>query len=364
MVVVDLARPGDEPGIRDLLRRQPVPGRIRLAFLRDPDFSAGCAVTGDDYRIVIARSEIDGRIVGVACRSVRHVFLNGQVQRIGYLGQLRVDHDYRGRWLVSRGYSLLHQMDREDPLSYIAAIVEGNDEAAGVLVTRRRRLFPVFREITRYRTLALPVRWSRPALPGREEIVAGSIDQVPALLQYLSSEGRRRQLFSVWTEARLRMLDDLGLGLVDVRIARRDGAIVGVMALWDQSAYKQTVVHGYSGWLKALAPLSRIGAWRACPIVPRIGQEIRSAYASLVCIANDNASVFRRLLREIYNLACSRRFDYLLVGLDSRDPLLRAARAYRHFAYPSRLYFASWTNGGASHEQLDGRPVYIDIATL
>jgi hypothetical protein len=97
--------------------------------------------------------------------------------------------------------------------------------------------------------------------------------------------------------------------------------------------------------------------------LPRIGDEIRSASAALVCVADDDPTAFAPLLREIYNLAYSREFDYLLVGADSRDPLLRTARAYRHFSYPSRLYFASWRNGG-SYEQLDDRPVYVDIGTL
>ena len=55
------------------VRSQAMPGRISLALPRDPDFSLGCAVTGDQCRIVVARSVEDGAIVGVACRSIRHV---------------------------------------------------------------------------------------------------------------------------------------------------------------------------------------------------------------------------------------------------------------------------------------------------
>jgi hypothetical protein len=360
-VIVDLARPGDDAGIRGLLRREAMPGRIRLALPREPDFSLGCAVTGDDYRIVVARSADAGEIVGVACRSVRHVFLNGRQQRVGYLGQLRVDERFRGRWLVSRGFALLAQIDREDPVpAYFASIVDRNDEATGVIVGKRRRSFPALREIAAYQTLALPARRSRAALAGREEIVPGSVDQLPELARFLRTEGARRQLCSVWTEDALRNLNAFGLRIEDIRIARRAGAIVGVTALWDQSAYKQAVVRGYSGWLKAVAPLSHLGGrW-----LPRVGEEVRSAYASLVSVANDDAPVFGRLLREIYNLASRRRFDYLLVGLDVRDPLLRVVRPYPHVSYPSRLYLGSWSRGGSLHEHLDERPAYVDIATL
>ena len=165
----------------------------------------------------------------------------------------------------------------------------------------------------------------------------------------------------MWTEENLRNLD--GLKVEDIRIARRDGAIAGVMALWDQSAYKQSVVRGYSGWMRF-----------ARPFLPRVGENIRSAYAALICVAPAARRLFRRplagasvvfadLLSEISNLAAARGFTYLLLGLDARDPLLSIARSHRHYAYPSRLYLASWSNGGL-HEQLDQRPAYVDIATL
>jgi hypothetical protein len=352
-VVLDFASPGDDKGIRALVGRQAMPGRIRLALAREPDFSRGCLVTGDDHQILVARSAREGEVVGVACRSVRRLFLNGREQRVGYLGQLRVDERFRGRWLVSRGFSLLERIHRDDPLpAYLASIVEGNNEAFGVLVTKRRRSFPAFREVARYRTMALSLRRARRTLPGAETIVPGTKVALGDLVQFLRTEGARRQLFPAWTEDDLHNLPGLGLSLEDVRIALRAGAIVGVMALWDQSAYKQTVVRGYSGWLRALTP-----------ILPRAGTIVRSAYASMVCVLNDDARVFGRLLRDIYSLARARGFQYLLVGLDARDPKLAVARAYPHYSYPTRLYLARWPDE-TCHEDPDARLVYVDIATL
>ena len=353
-VSVEFAAPRDDEGIRGLLRRQTMPGRVRLAFCREPDFALGCEVTGDDPRVLVARSREQGEIVGVACRSTRDVFLNGQPRRLGYFGQLRVDERFRGRWLVSRGLAMLRQLDREDPLpAYLASIVDGNDEAVGVLVRNRRPSFPQFHQIADYRTLAIPVRGPKAALASGEEIVSGRAVSLDELVRFLRLEGARKQLSSVWTGEKLTILGRFGLRLDDVVVARRHGRIAGVMALWDQSAYKQSVVRGYSGWLRALAP-----------VLPRVGHSLRSAYASLICIANDDRGLFDSLLRDVYNLAHVRGFEYLLVGLDVRDPLLPVAGAYRHVFYGSRLYLASWPDGGLSHDPLDNRPAYVDIATL
>jgi hypothetical protein len=352
--IVELARPEDDAGIRALLQRQAMPGRVRMAYCREPAFSIGCGVTGTDVRVIVARSEEDGEIVGVACRSIRRVFLDGQEQRIGYLGHLRVDDRYRGRWLVSRGFSMIRRMDRDDPLPvYLASIVDGNAEATEVLVNKSRRSFPMFREAATYCTLAIRTRRERPRLSGPEALGPASPDQLAELVRFLRSEGARYQLATAWSGAALEELDGLGLTLDDIVIARLGGRIVGAAALWDQTAYKQSVVRGYEGWLKL-----------AAPVLPRAGAHIRSAYASLLSVDRDDPLLFARLLRELHNRASARRFDYLLVGLDARDPLLMVARAYPHLRYPSRLYLGSWIEGDTTYDASDHRLARVDIATL
>ncbi len=363
---VTLATPADDEAIRELLRRQPMPGRIHLTYEREPEFRLGCEVTGDDCQVLIARPENRTEIVGIASRSVRQVFINGIPQRIGYLGQLRVDSRFRGRWLVSRGFSRLKQMHDRDPLpGYLTSIVGGNDEATGVLVRKRRRAFPAFRPVADYRTLAIHVHRAKPASRTNVEISAARMDELPEIANFLHTNGARRQFSPVWTQESLRGLSSFGLEIGDLTLARSDARIVGVAGLWDQSRYKQTVIHGYTGWLKTIAPLYNLGAplLGRAPL-PSPGEKLKSVYAALICIANDEIAVLRSLLRELYNLAAARGFQHLLVGLDANDPLLAAARAYSHVIYPSQLYLAEWTEGGGLYEQLDGRPAYVEIATL
>jgi len=364
-VSVQVASPADDPAIRRLLRRQSMPGRVTVTFEREPDFALGCAVTGEDCRILVARSE-QNEIVGVACRSLRNVFINGREQRLGYLGQLRVDDRYRGRWLVSRGFSLLRDLHEGTGVpAYLAAIVGGNPEATGVLVEKRRKRFPEFHAVADYCTLAIDLHRPRPPLPCDVQLSLADPTELAEIAQFLRSQGAKRQFFPVWDEPSLGKLSAYGLRPHDIVVARRDAQIVGTAALWDQSAYKQTVIRAYSGWLKAVSPLWN---WSAPFLgrgpLPRLGEMIRSVHASLLCVANDDTAVFAALLRELYGLSRSRGFRYLMLGLDAQDPLLVSARSYPHILYPSRLYLAEWSDGGHLHEQLERRPAYVDIATL
>jgi hypothetical protein len=365
-LAIHLATPADDAAIRQLLRREPMPGRIRVTYQREPEFRLGCQVAGEDCQVLVARRQDNGEIVGLASRSVRRVFVNGCEERLGYLGQLRIDPRFRGRWLVSRGFSQLKRLHDGDPLpGYLASIVDGNREATGVLVEHRRRIFPEFHAVAECRTLAIDVRRAKPAISAGVRISTPAASELPELAAFLRMSGSQRQFYPAWTEDSLNRLSSLGLGIDDLRIARRGGELVGVAGLWDQSAYKQTVVHGYSGWLKTAAPFYNLGAaWLGRATLPRPGEKVHSAYLSLVSIVNDEIGVFRSLLREVYNFARSRGLDYLLAGFDSRDPLLPAAEEYSHVTYPSRLYFAEWPDGGCSYGQLDGRPAYLDIATI
>ena len=363
---IDFAVPEDDAAIRSLLRREAMPGRISVTFEREPDFWLGCRVTGEDCRVLVAREAGSRDVVGLACRSTREAFINGAVRRIGYLGQLRVDSRFRGQWLVSRGFVKLKQLDDVDPLpAYLVSIVDDNREATGVLVRRRRRGFPAFHAVADFRTLAILVNRAKPELRGDIAISSAHRNELPDVVRFLNLYGAERQFSTYWTEAALIGVSSLGLNTGDLRIARRGNQIVGIAGLWDQSSYKQTIVRAYSRWLKFMTPLyNKSAPFLGRRKLPRPGEQVKSAYASPFCIANNDLSVCRAVLRDLLNLARSRGLHTLLIGFDSKDPLLKAARECSHVAYPSRIFLAEWPNGEAIHEQLDRRPSCVDIATL
>jgi hypothetical protein len=362
-IQVSFATPADDPAIRGLLRREPVGGRISISYERDPSFAIGCAATGENVTVLVARDPASETVVGVACRSEREVYVNAAAVHLGYIGQLRIDRRYRGRWLVSRGYRVLRDLHEQRPLpGYLAVVTTDNREAAGVLVEKPRKLFPSFHPIAEYSTLALQVRPSKL----QTGVEAAKSHDIPALANFLATHGPRRQFFPVWTAERLlHLIHHLGLRYEDLQITRSNGTITGVMGMWDQSAFKQNVVRSYAGWLGRTLPLYNTAApWFMRPRLPRPGEKIRSAYAAFVCVAQDDASTFRNLLTATLQRAAACGLNYLLVGLDERDPLLAIARGHPHILYPSRLYLAEWPEEFHLHAQLDDRPSYIEIATL
>jgi hypothetical protein len=380
--IFELATPADDLAIRRLLAENPVPGQITVTYEREPDYFWGCNVMGRFCQVLVARHQPSGEVAAVATRSTRPLFVNGQAEEVGYIGQLRVAERFRGRWIVSGGFRYFHHLHADGRVAgYITTIIEGHTEAQGILVDRARRHFPIYREVDRLCTLAIILKKPSPIFrlssfvfrrlkahptPYALRTTLASPTDLPAIIAFLQQHGSAKQFFPAYTA------DDfggspttLGFRSEDFVVARQQGEIVGVIGLWDQSSYKQTIVRAYSGTLQRFKPL--YNGWLrlsgAQPLPPP-GQAIHFAYASFICMAGNSPHLFGVLLQYVYNLAVARGYAYLMVGLSSHDPLLRVAQAYTHIPYYSRLYTVCWQDELSFHEKLDQRIPYVEIATL
>src|SRR5208337_3997731 len=98
-----LAAEEDEAAIRRLLRENALAGRISLTFEREPNYFHGSNIAGAAEQTILSFE--NGRLAGLGRCSIRERYLNGQVHRMGYLSDLRLDAGARGRFdLLRRGY--------------------------------------------------------------------------------------------------------------------------------------------------------------------------------------------------------------------------------------------------------------------
>jgi hypothetical protein len=363
-----LAAPQDDGDIRRLLETNPVPGRITMSYERSPDYFLGCRTMGPFSQVLVARHRNSGEMAALACRAVRPLFLNGARQEIGYLGQLRVAEKYRGRWLVAKGFRHLADLHRDARTGhYLTTIIEENVEALGILVNRPRRHFPHYREITSICTLAMPIRRGGRSVPLPPDIVRGGDIPLERIIAFLQRQGAKRQFFP-FLEKRDFHRDDgslPGLDRDDFYVALDRGEIAGILGFWDQRAFKQAVVRGYSGILRRGRSAYNLAArLRRLPPLPRPGEELPMAYACFPCLAGDNPDIFLRLLETVTARARECGLSYLLLGLAEDDPLFAVARRRPHIPYFSRLYGVSWEPEGPLPELLDNRTVHVEIATF
>lgn len=360
----ELATPKHDPELRALLRGAEMPGWIRLAFAREPNFFHAAGVQGEVNQVLAAVE--NERVVGVGCRSVRSSFVDGRERKIGYLSGLRLLPEVRGTGALARGYAALKRLHDEAPVPfYTTTIVDGNLTASTMLTSGRAGL-PHYLDRGQYFTYAINTRRRKLADKG-VVILRGDEAGVANIVSFLRETGARRQFFpAIKIDA---FGSDLlrGLRAEDFLVAvTGQSRIVGALAVWDQSAFKQSVVQGYAGPVALSRPAIN-GALRMAGFapLPGAGQALKAAYAAFICIANDDVRVLCALLERAREDNRRKGRHLLLAGFHDCDPLRAAMRHFPVFRYASRLYLVCWDDGLEAVKGLDATIVpYLELATL
>ena len=374
-----LASRADDPDIRRLLRA-PMPGAIAVSLQREPDASLAASIEGDVHETLIARSHSTGEMSGMAARSVRTVYVNGEAVRLGSLGQLRVANGRHAlRTLIDEGFAFCRMRHQQDGApAYLISLVADNSAARRLLVERRSSTAPRLVSLGGLDTFVIPARRRSPAAAeqiqlreGRQgvpvEVVRGSQAHVSEIVGCLQRNLRRYQLAPCWTAADLQSeLVTRALSIDDFAVALADGRVVGCVALWDQRAFKQVVVRRYRPVLQRTRPLLNAAArLMGFPRLPRVGERLEFAYLSHVAVDADRPEVLRSLVGAQVEEARRRGLEYVISGFPDRHPfhaVVRDTWAWR--TYRSALYLAYWPDGARFIQSLDGRVPQPEAAIL
>ena len=364
----ELATQADDTDLRRLLRENSIPGSISLSFEREPCYFDASVVECAFHQTIVARESDSGNVIAFGNRSVRPLFVNGQVQDIGYMSQLRVNPIYGKGLYLARGlaggfkkYHELHQ-DGRAPF-YLMSVIEDNLPARRLLTSGLSE-YPRAREYARMFTYAVyPVRRKHDlSLPTSMQIIRGDENYASDIVDCLNRNNARKQFAPHWTCDSLFLSN---LSPSDFFLMLDNDRVVGCLACWDQSAFKQTVVRGYSGslkrWRKAINLFSRFGG---VPYLPEPNTPLRYSYASHVAIDNDDPTIFNGLLRVIYNHNLEQKYSYFMIGMAELNPFRKIVEAYRPLTYISQIYLVDWDDDADLLANIDHRVPGLEIAVL
>ncbi len=357
-----LATPADDADLRQILRENPFTGNISLSFEREPSYFAAAEIEGPFHQTMVVCETETGRIMGMGDRSVRPLWVNGEVTNVGYFSGLRARETYRRGLALARftqqGFSYYQQLHADGRAPFYLISVIADNLPARRLLTSGLKGLPRLREHTRMVTYAI-----HPARPKRElmSLQRGTPEHIPAIVDCLNRNNARKQFSPVWTKESLLSPLTPHLVIDDFFLAFSGRRLVGCLALWDQQSVRQTVIRGYGGiyqrFRKAINLLAPLGGW---PNLPNVGTRLNQCFAAFAAIDGDDPSVFAALLRAVHNEAAKRRYSTLLLALPETDPLRRLVTAYHPLKYISQIYLAAWDD----LPDLDSRPPALEIALL
>lgn len=348
-----------------------MPGVIRLAYARDPDWFKGQDALGHFHQTVVGLDE-RGAVAGAGVRAIRTAYVDGKPCEIGCLSGLRSLAGVRRGLGLAQGYRFLrrlHQTDLRTPV-YLTTILESNTPAQALLTSGRAGL-PRYHDLGRVNTYL----WTQPSGARADDppnvafrILHGRPDA--GLVDFLKREGSKR-LFFPCVDGPAGTCSPWGdFSAVDFCVAERAGEIVGLVGQWDQRASRQIRVVGYAPALSRLRPavnaFARMIPKASLPRLPRPGEPLAACFATLVCVKEDDPRVFASIMRRLGDHARARGFSAFIVSLHERASLNAALSRWDHrFACRSRLYCACWEDGEAFYQALDPEQVpYVDGGML
>jgi hypothetical protein len=343
----ELATAEHDPAIRRLLRENPFAGDISISLQTEPDYFAATDLLGPSHYTIVATEH--GRLVCVGTVSVRKRFISGKPTDVGYLSGLRLDRSCRNKFsIIRRGYRFFHELHQIDgPELYLTSIISDN-MVARRLLERNLSGMPTYRHLEDFITLVIPVtsrmRHGSATTCSWEDVKLrrGTNSDIPAIIRLLNACNRIYQFAIVWREEDLTpATDDHGLHPSDFCLAFHGDELVACAAVWDQRAFKQTVIAGYSTRLRCLRRLSNYLPWM--PQLPEVGETLAQAFISPVAAKAGYERLLPAIIRRLLVDAQRMGSEYVVAGFAARDP--RGMIIIKDFGgrrYPSRLYVVSW----------------------
>ncbi|HSH74603.1 MAG TPA: hypothetical protein VLA09_02775 [Longimicrobiales bacterium] len=367
----DLAHAGDDEALRALFRANPMDGDVRVTLEREPSFFLASSIEGHGHQTIVARRESGAGLLGAGSRAVITAFVNGEPRSVGYLSQLRIDQDQPSRRrLLAGGYRKLRELHGDGQVAfYLTTIVRDNRPARRFLEAGLAGL-PVYRRLDDVVTLVLPT--ARPSRRARRlatgaEVRAATPGRLPAIVGCLQRNGRRYQFARCWGVADIEDSERTrGLEVEDFLYVSEGGAVRGCVAVWDQRAFKQTVVRSFSPWLRRVRPAFNVVApLLRQPRLPSPGRTLGTVFASHLAVDDDRTDIVVALLEEARTSARRRGADYLVLGLARRHPLLEPVkRLFDHREYVSVLYQVFWEKDAPGLPEVGELVPHVEVATL
>ncbi len=360
-----LAGKVEDGALRAVLRQASMLGDISLSFLREPSFFIAEQAGNIMSQTLIYQDEESGKVSGIGGRSVRKLYIDGVQKNIGYLSSLRLLPEVRSSMTLVRGYKYLRHLHGGGEVPYYFTTILDENKYAKRILEKGRASMPTYIPVGIFVTYLIPIR-KRVSDDLRNEIVSCGDDVLPQVHRCLSDWNSRHQFAPAYS------LEDLfGVnGLLphfspkDLYVCKERGEVVGTLGVWDQQSFKQTVVTDYSLRMRFFRPLyNRIARLQGYPTLPKIGEKIRSVYATLVSSKGDNTEVFEALIRKARSDWSGRGHDYLLVGLSEESKLSATARRLAVREIKSRIYLVHWQEEKVILPR-NGRVVHVEVATL
>ncbi|MBQ8235064.1 MAG: hypothetical protein IJZ37_00085 [Clostridia bacterium] len=322
-----LASAEDGKEILRILESSAAKGSIELLYTRRPDAYESYMKETGEAKVFVSR---DGsRTVGTCAELIREVYIDGEVCRAAYICGLKKDAEYEGS--VGFGIRFIHDLWHEDVDFYYCSVVADNTEAQNMFAKGKRIIS--MKPLAEYKTYILnpkvKVKAPKHAFSFRQATKA----DIPKLLEFLNTEGRKKDLFPV-----IKSLDQFHkLHYSDFYLLENNDELLACAALWNQSDYKQYVVKKYRGLMKAARAVNPLLGALQYIHLPRENEPLDFPMLSFALCKNDQEDYYRILLHEIKK-EIKKSYGMFVIGLPKEHFATPILERLPGISFETKLY--------------------------
>jgi hypothetical protein len=322
-----------------------MPGKISLAFHREPSFFTAEKVGCIRSETIICRKSDTGTIIGFGGRSLRLVYLEGKERTMWYLHTLRLIPEERNGIALMRGYQHFHSMQNGSMTPYFfTTILDGNIHAKNVLENGRGGM-PVYTRVGTLKTYLIPIRTSVGSQCLNANVFRVSDLTVRSACESINEWNSDYELAPVYKPEDLMGISGMlpHFNRENLYVAKRGGKIAGTFGIWDQSRFKQTVVHSYSKDMQVARAVSNVWSFvRGLPYLPKTQSSMKILHGSFLSVRNNNREMFDALINRAVCDWSGQGYDWLAVGLCCGHPLEDAILKHSARVLSSGIYYVHW----------------------
>ena len=361
-IYVRTAEDADHEQVRNLSARCPQEGMITFFVDRTPRFNTLHRILDPEaWHLVACREE---KVIGLVGVVQFRANVLGTTRKVGYLLDLRLDKAYRGGTtayrLIKAAVDRIFQSDID---MIVANFIKDNKRS--LIFTSGRGGLPAGFHLGDNRVFnLLPLFYMKP--DHRFEIAKPSENEIPEILEIYNKYAGDYKIAPEMTENVFRnYLNSIeGLSADHFLIARENGKIKAVTALWDEHTYKAYQVLRLNPGIRMVNGLLKfLSHFRRVPQPLRLNEPLRQL--SLVLFAHDNCpEALETLFRHVNNISLGSHYTLTMVYAQEHDPVFRILKKFRGVSVQSEMYLFAKDQEVYNKLRENYAPVLFDLSML
>ncbi|MBC8210856.1 MAG: hypothetical protein H8E21_07285 [Gammaproteobacteria bacterium] len=351
-IVFRLAGQVDNENLNAILRENEMDSWVMLSLEREPSFFAGEALMGESHTVIAFEQNDPMQKIGMYSCSYFQLRINGRTEQVGYLGGLRILKKYRNRIrYVRNGYDSIRKIVPEaDVIKHWFSSIASENSSARKLLESGLKGLPRYAPIGEVNTIAISVAAAK-SCAILERVTEQTVGE---FVSFFNSQTGAYQYAPVLNDDWIISQDkQKGLSIDDFYLIRQNLEVVGCLAVWDQRAFKQTVVRGYR------FPLNRFrkihNAWSVVTkriSLPAPGNSLEHVYISFMAFSKGSEHLVVPAIREALAIIKQMSGTFAVTGLSEKNPLTPfLLKHFKTLVYRSCIEAVSWDSLNDKNEQ-------------